>query len=118
MQKPEFRVRPVIRHVVTRFTPQPPPPEGSGYFSGCANGGVETLGEFDSEGYADIVAEALRERVAPRTYVIVQETLGEEVAIVQYGYDEAEALSRKRTLEERTGKSFGIYSRLKPPLDT
>lgn len=105
MEHVEFRVRPVIRHVVTRFSSRN---DGEGVSASCG-----PLGEFDNEGYADIVVEALRERVAPRVYAVVQETLGDETAIVHYAYDEAQADARKQDLEQRTGKSFRIYSRIK-----
>jgi hypothetical protein len=110
MQKPEFRVRPVIRHVVTRYTPSHSPEPG------VINGpSLETLGEFDSEGYAEIVKEALDEMAAPREYVIVESTLGEKMASVTYAYSEEEAL--KRMAEEAAdGKAYKVYSRIKEQL--
>jgi hypothetical protein len=113
MKTTEIRVRPVVRHVVTRFTSEH---DEHTRFAGFAGGGCETLGEFDSEQYADVVADALRMASAARVYVIVQETLGEEIAIVHYAGSEEEAASRKTSLEERTGKSFRIYSRVREPL--
>lgn len=48
MKTVEIRVRPVVRHMVTRHTAE-------------ERGGIlETLGEFTNEGYADQVAHALR----------------------------------------------------------
>jgi hypothetical protein len=114
MSTVEFRVRPVIRHVVTRFTQRAPLPEGQQY---AAGGGVETLGEFDSEGYADIVAEALRERVAPREYVVVQQTLGEVQAAVYYATGEDDlAHAQCQAAAENPGQSFRVYSRIKQPM--
>ena len=48
MTTTEIRVRPVIRHMVTRHTSEE------------RGGSLETLGEFTNEGYAEQVAEALR----------------------------------------------------------
>lgn len=110
MQKPEFRVRPVIRHVVTRYTPSYSPEPG------CLNGpSLETLGEFDSDGYAEIVAEALRERVAPREFVIVEQVLGAMQARVTYAYSEEEAAARMATEEAVEGKTYRVYSRIREP---
>jgi hypothetical protein len=47
----EYRVRPVVRYVVTRYTEYP---------EMNATGSSERLGEFDSESYAETVASALR----------------------------------------------------------
>jgi hypothetical protein len=112
MSNPEFRVRPVIRHVVTRFSEdrtsaldEPP----------AYTRKLETLGEFDSEGYAEIVAEALAEKAAPREYVIVQETLGKVMAKVYYAYSEDEV--NMRLMEpELQGSSYRVYSRIKQSL--
>lgn len=52
MATPEFRVRPVTRYIVTRYT--------SESRDGAQHIGLETLGEFCSEKYAEQVAEALR----------------------------------------------------------
>lgn len=54
----EIRVRPVVRHIVTRYTaPEPFPPGVSG---DGPRGSVETLGEFDNERQAEEMAHALR----------------------------------------------------------
>jgi hypothetical protein len=53
MSKVEIRVRPVVRHVLTRYT-ESGAPDGSKY------SGVVTLGEFDNEAYAEQVAHAMR----------------------------------------------------------
>ena len=111
MSNPEFRVRPVIRHIVTRYTPAEPLPPGCNPANGRS--GLETLGEFDSEGYAEIVAEALAEKAAPRQYVIVQNTMGEVMAKVYYADGEIEAMERLRSLEV-DGSTYRIFSRTKP----
>lgn len=51
----EYRVRPVVRYIVTKYTASDPD-------SGCGNSfaGVETVGEFANEIQAESVAEALR----------------------------------------------------------
>jgi len=110
MTTPEFRVRPVIRHIVTRFSeertsPHDAPPEYTRK--------LETLGEFDSEGYADIVAEALRERAAPREYVIVRQKLGEIAADVMYAYSEAEVEVRLAEMATPDAPQCHVYSRLR-----
>lgn len=99
MTTPEFRVRPVIRHIVTRFTSDPERGASS----------LETLGEFANEGYAEIVAEALRERVAPRKYAIVQRSF-ETSVLVYYAADETEAQACKASCEAEHGGEFRIFS--------
>lgn len=105
MEKVEVRVRPVIRHVVTRFT--------NGTTSdGMSYGSCETLGEFDSENYAEVVAGAMREKAAEREYVIVESTLGEVQAMVWHAQDEKEAVMRQHQAQQETGKTFRVYSRI------
>lgn len=108
MSNPEFRVRPVIRHVVTRFSEErtsaldePPVYKRQ----------LETLGEFDSEGYAEIVAEALAEKAAPREYVIVQDRNGEILTCVFYAYGEDEL--QQRLQEMPSSESYRVFSRIK-----
>lgn len=111
MSTPEFRVRPVIRHIVTRYTPSYSPEPG------CVNGSsLETLAEFDSEGYAEIVREALAERVAPREYVIVEQTFGAIEARVKFAYSEQAALELMASEAAESGKSYRIFSRIKEPM--
>lgn len=64
MSQVEIRVRPVVRYIVTRFIPQ-----SQGQSS------VETLGEFDNEGYAEQVAAALR--VEEQEHVRFRDSLGQ-----------------------------------------
>jgi hypothetical protein len=101
----EIRVRPVIRHNVTRFTSETGP-------DGACGGSSESLGEFAHEGYAEEVAQALKDREAARVYAIVEETVGKVQARVVYAYSKGEATLRKMDIEGETGKSFHIYSRL------
>lgn len=49
MRTIEYRVRPVTRYVVTRFEND----------TDTGSGAIETLGEFDNEGYAQRVKAAL-----------------------------------------------------------
>lgn len=114
MQLPEFRVRPVIRHVVTRYTPADPLPPGVNSAEG-SRGSLQTLGEFDSEGYAEIVREALAEKAALREYAIIEETMGEPMARVVYAYGEQEALARMSE-EAQAGKTYRVFSRVRQPL--
>jgi hypothetical protein len=101
MSQVEIRVRPVIRHVVTRFTPAS---EGQS--------AVETLGEFDSENYAEQVAETLRQAIPkPKQYAIVERTVGEIGARVWYAEEREEAESHQRQLEEHFGREFRIFER-------
>jgi hypothetical protein len=58
MSKVEIRVRPVVRHVVTRYTASDPLPPG--VHTDGPRGSLETLGEFDNERQAEDVAHALR----------------------------------------------------------
>jgi hypothetical protein len=105
----EIRVRPVIRHIVTRYTaatPLPPGVHGDG-----PRGSLETLGEFDNEDQAELVAAALRAKATQHAYAIVQETMGEIGAHVYYAYDEAEAAQRKADLEADGTQTYRIYSR-------
>jgi hypothetical protein len=100
MSTVEFRVRPVIRHVVTRHT------------STENSGSLETLGEFGNEGYAEIVSQALKERAAPREYVVVESTLGAVQAAVYYAHDENDlAHVQCQAAAEHPGRTFRVYSR-------
>jgi hypothetical protein len=49
MKSIEYRVRPVIRYVVTRYESEPE----------TGSGGVSTMGEFDHQEYANQVSRAL-----------------------------------------------------------
>ncbi len=104
MSQPEFRVRPVIRHIVTRYSP---PCDG--------NASLETLGEFDSEQYAEIVAEALRHRTAPMEYVIVRNKLGHFAADVMYAYSEADVQNRLIEMAAQSGdeRRCQVFSRVR-----
>jgi hypothetical protein len=112
MKQVEIRVRPVIRHVVTRFSEErtsaldePPAYKRQ----------LETLGEFDSEGYAEIVAEALAEKAAPREYVVVQDTIGEVMAKVYYAYDERDVANRLAEMGA-DGTTYRVFSRIRQSL--
>lgn len=48
----EYRVRPVTRYIITRYHNETSPTGGS-------TGGVETLGEFDNQVKAELIAQAL-----------------------------------------------------------
>lgn len=100
MKTTEIRVRPVVRHSVTRYTRE---------VHGTSH---EVVGEFDNEQYAQQVAEAMSQQSAPRVYVIVEDTLGVIDARVYYATDDQEARERQALCEMETGKTFRIYSRL------
>lgn len=99
MSHVEIRVRPVVRSVVTR------------YASDGRGASLETLGEFDNEAYAEIVAEALRDRNAPRQYALIQRTF-EPGAKVFYAEHEGVATVMKDELEREHGCEFQIFERL------
>ena len=103
MKTTEIRVRPVVRHIVTSFTNDP-----ETRIASCGQ-----VGEFDNEQKAEEVAQALKDKYAPRCYVIVEETLGELSARVMYAYSEEEVATRKAAIEAETGKSFKVYSRIR-----
>lgn len=114
MNKVEIRVRPVVRHIVTRYEQERTSAhdEPPAYSASLA-----TLGEFDSEGYAEIVAEALRDRLAPREYAIVQSTLGERMADVVYAYSEADVQTQLAHLaavpDGEQPKTYRVFSRIR-----
>jgi hypothetical protein len=102
MKTTEIRVRPVVRHAVTRFTQ-----EERGASSEC-------MGEFANEQYAEEVAEALKDKHAAREYVMVQETPGLETPKVFYAYSEEEVA--KFMSEPRLDCGYRVYSRVIPTL--
>lgn len=109
MKTTSIRVRPVIRHAVTRHTSEV-------MEDGRGSGGSECLGEFSHESYAEEVAQALQEKHAPREFVIVERTLGAAEARVTYAYSEEEAVGRLASEEAVDGKEYRIYSRIKPSM--
>jgi hypothetical protein len=99
MQTTEIRVRPVVRHVITRYTND-----------AVRGGSVETLGEFDNEAQAEQVAEAMRSVHWPKKFVIVQVTFEPETkAYYAESLDEANETAVKLTAE--TGGDWRIFSR-------
>jgi hypothetical protein len=102
MRNVEIRVRPVIRHVVTSYEGDP----------SSQQGGSRTLGEFDNEGYAEEIADALRKKAAPREFVMVQDTVGEVMAEVFYAYSETE-VDAFLASDKAQGKSFKVFSRVR-----
>lgn len=106
MSQSEFRVRPVIRHIVTRYTREAPLPEG--VMPEARKQGLETLGEFGNEEYAEQIRAALQEQAAPKEYVMVKHLPGEAVASVHYAYslDEATAFMLVRASQNEDWKVF------------
>lgn len=100
MKTTEIRVRPVIRHAVTRYMSEPE--------TGC--GGSELLAEFSHEAYAEEVAQALKEQSAQRDYVLVQETVGEIMAKVYYAYSEEDARAKLSGMPD--SESYKVFSRV------
>jgi hydrogenase maturation factor len=103
MKTTGIRVRPVIRHVVTKW--ESDPENGAG--------GSACIAEFNHESYAEEVAEALREKYAKREYAIVEETMGEPTARVTYAYSEEDVAVRLASEEAETGKTYRVYSRIR-----
>lgn len=102
MSTKEFRVRPVVRHIVTEFTPVP-----------SGTNSVSTLGEFDNEAYAELVKNALEEQAAPREFAIVKLDHHNATTEVTYRYTREDAddfvATRRAEREE-----WRIYSRPYP----
>jgi hypothetical protein len=97
MSTTDIRVRPVIRHVVTRFQ------------SDGARSGSEAMGEFGNEQYAEEVAEALRQKHAPKQYIAVER--GWEIATnVLYFTTRAEADTFVETALKED-REFRVYER-------
>lgn len=94
----EIRVRPVIRHVVTRFP-------------GNRGPGPETLGEFDSEAAAEELAGALRSSMQrPKQYIVVQRSFDVDVK-AYYAEELAQAECYKDELQAHYGHEFRIFER-------
>lgn len=94
MSQVEIRVRPVIRYAVTRYS-------GDG-----RSASLQTLGEFDNEGYANEVAEAMRPR--EWKYVIVERSFTPECRVF-YAYELAEACGMATALSDKYGSEFNVY---------
>lgn len=107
MKTTEIRVRPVIRHIVTRYTQEVMPGTEADprYF-----GGLETLGEFDNEAQAEQMAAALRAQSEPKDFVVVQRTFDID-AKVYYAYSQEEADQLVKQLYYDTAKEYRVYSR-------
>lgn len=100
MEQVEYRVRPVVRYVVTRWY-SGQHPEGGNY------GGCETIGEYDCESAAERVYKALEagEKASDprRQYAVVQSTF-EPDAQVFYAYGLAEATATRDRLNAEGGE--------------
>lgn len=107
MKTTEIRVRPVIRHVVTRYTSEV-------MEDGRGSGGCESLGEYDHESYAEQVAQALRDQAAPREFILVQETPGLTNPEVRYAYSQEEV--DNFLCQPAGGHGYKVYSRIMPTL--
>lgn len=107
METTEIRVRPVIRHAITRFV-------AGQHADGMSYGSSECLGEFSHESYAEEVAQAMREKVAMREYALVEETPGTMNPAVFYAYSEEEVA--RFLAEPKDGKGWKVYSRIMPTL--
>ena len=104
MKTTEIRVRPVIRHAVTRFTSEVHEDER-------CSGSSECMGEFSHESYAEEVAKALIQVQAPREFIIVQETPGLTNPEVRYAYSQEEV--NAFLSEPRADHGYKVYSRIR-----
>lgn len=98
MSTTEIRVRPVVRHAVTRFTQD------------GRSAGSEMIGEFANEAFAEEVAEALSRKTAPRQYIIVERTF-DAAARICYADHASVADEIKTDMERELGSEFRVYSR-------
>lgn len=105
MKQVEIRVRPVIRHVVTRYTQEPTPGTGDRY-----NASLETLGEFANEEQAERVAEALRSQAPkPMQYVAVERCWGLASNVLYFDLQQEADAFAAMALEK--GREFRVYGR-------
>jgi hypothetical protein len=105
MKTTEIRVRPVVRHVVTRYTS-----EYDEATKSCG-GSCETIGEFDNERFAEEVAKVLQEEAQPKQYAVVESTLGDIQAQVYYAEGQREAFELSKKLSAETLKTFRVFER-------
>lgn len=101
MSNEEFRVRPVIRHVVTKYAPSPPNTAGMG---------SSQVGEFASEEQAEAVREAFEFLYAPRQFLMVKRSLELET-LAQHAetQEEADAFVAEKLL---MGEEWRVFSRI------
>ena len=106
MKSVEYRVRPVVRYMVTRY-------ESGSYPDGSSYGGCSGVGEFDNEESAERVKAALDtgENASDprREYAVVQSTF-EPAAKVIYAYGFAEATAARDRLNTEGGE-WRIYAK-------
>lgn len=109
MVKVEYRVRPVVRYVVTRWHQELDD-------RGCSGAGCETVGEFPNEEAAECVRNALEAGAklisASSQYAVVQHSF-EPDAKVFYAYGMAEAAQMLHKLNNEGG-SWRIFG---PPAE-
>lgn len=110
MNEVEIRVRPVVRYVVTRYAQESMGngPDGKVRYAARS----ETLGEFDSERYANEVADTMRPR--ERVFAVVERSLTPECRVF-YAYDPGEAAGMATALSEKYGVEFRIFEADKNP---
>lgn len=98
MSTTEIRVRPVVRHAVTRFKQD------------ARSAGSEMIGEFANEAFAEEVASALTWKSRARQYVIVERSFD---VTAQVGYADYESVAEaiREDMEKETGREFRVFSR-------
>jgi hypothetical protein len=107
MLKTEIRVRPVVRHVVTRYTEAT---DAHAPVAGGRSASLITMGEFDNEAQAEQVAEALRATIPkPRLYVAVERNHWDTLAHALYFNTEADAYAYVKHAEAK-GREFRVFS--------
>lgn len=92
MQTTELRVRPVIRHAITRYVTER-------HTNGRQSGMSQLMCEVGSEDFAEEIKEALELKDAPRKYVLVERTFKPE-ARVYYAEWPDQARQHKEVLEK------------------
>lgn len=102
MSKIEYRVRPVIRYVVTRF------------FQDERGASSNVIGEFDSETWAERVKDACEYtdgRVDARCEYVVVRAEFDAPTEAMYAYGIAEAKDMARKMAASSGKEWRYFRR-------
>lgn len=103
-----IKVKPVVRHVVTKS-------ESTTWSDGGTGGSAGTICEVASESAANEIARALELLHAPRRYVVVQRTFEPENNIVYYADTRDQAEQFKGVLQKFHRTDFRIFE--EPILD-
>lgn len=97
----EYKVRPVVRYIVTRYESEE---QGTG--------SSVTLGEYPNEEIAEKVCSVLESAECPEppaSYVVVGKHFFTPDNIALFAYSQEEAVMRKAEAEARYGKEFQVF---------